>query len=230
MGPARDGRRPRPDAGVPDPPGGWDAALRMDGPADLTVFLAHVAAAYPVLGRPRPCGGSLARPSRMPRRTAATTSRSASGHPPIDGPGSIARRHRRHVRGLDDGRQATGLPGGLVVCLLRHDEDETNLAVARAAAAAAGPGVVGLDVAGDELRFPSNAPYRAPFAIAAAAGLGLTAHAAEAGPASAAREAASARRPRGSVTARPWRDDPAVARLGSRTWSRPSRSARRRTC
>ena len=37
-------------ARVPDPPGGWDRALRMDGPSDLTVYLAHVAAAYPVLG------------------------------------------------------------------------------------------------------------------------------------------------------------------------------------
>jgi adenosine deaminase len=92
--------------------------------------------------------------------------------------------------GLDEGRQATGLPVGLVVCLLRHNDDETNLAVAHAAAAAAGRGVVGLDVAGDELLFPSMAPYRDPYAVAAAAGLGLTAHAAEAGPAGSAVEAA----------------------------------------
>ena len=51
--------------------------------------------------------------------------------------------------------------------------------------------VVGLDVAGDELVYPSLVPYREPFRIAAAAGLGLTAHAAEAGPAAAVREAAS---------------------------------------
>ncbi len=37
--------------------------------------------------------------------------------------------------------------------------------------------------------YPSLAPYREPYAIAAAAGLGLTAHAAEAGPAAAAVEA-----------------------------------------
>ena len=36
--------------GVPAPAGGWDAALRMREPADLTVYLAPVAAAYPVLG------------------------------------------------------------------------------------------------------------------------------------------------------------------------------------
>ena len=34
-----------------DPPGGsWDEALVMRVPSDLTVFLAHVAAAYPLLG------------------------------------------------------------------------------------------------------------------------------------------------------------------------------------
>ena len=38
--------------GVPEPPGGWDDALQIRTPADLTVFLAHVAAAYPVLGSP----------------------------------------------------------------------------------------------------------------------------------------------------------------------------------
>ena len=83
------------------------------------------------------------------------------------------------------------MPVGLVVCLLRHLDAETNLEIARAAAAAAGKGVVGLDVAGDELLFPSNVPYREPYAIAAAAGLGLTAHAAEAAPAAAAVEAAT---------------------------------------
>ena len=176
--------------GVPDPPGGWDRALRMDGPSDLTVYLAHVAAAYPVLGS----DAALRRVAREAVEDAA-----ADGCDYLEmrfGPST----HRRPgfdldaviaatCAGLDDGRQATGLACGLVVCLLRHDADETNLAVARAAAAAAGQGVVGLDVAGDELRFPSNAPYQAPFSIAAAAGLGLTAHAAEAGPASAVIEA-----------------------------------------
>jgi adenosine deaminase len=178
------------DAGVPDPPGGWDRALRLDGPADLTVFLAHVAAAYPVLG-------SAPAMRRVAREAVEDAAADGCDYLEIRfGPST----HRRPgfdldaviaatCAGLADGRQATGLPCGLVVCLLRHDEDETNLAVARAAAASAGRGVVGLDVAGDELRFPSNAPYQAPFAIAAAAGLGLTAHAAEAGPASAVIEA-----------------------------------------
>jgi adenosine deaminase len=91
--------------------------------------------------------------------------------------------------GLAEGSRATGLPAGLVVCALRHLDEAANVAVARAAAEAAGRGVVGFDVAGDELLFPSLEPYREPFAIARAAGLGLTAHAAEAGPATAAVDA-----------------------------------------
>jgi adenosine deaminase len=93
--------------------------------------------------------------------------------------------------GLGEASRDTGLPTTLVVCLLRHSDRDTNLEVARAAAGLAGRGVSGLDVAGDELRFPALAPYVEPFRIAAAAGLGLTAHAAEAGPASAVREAAA---------------------------------------
>jgi adenosine deaminase len=178
------------DAGVPAPAGGWDRALRMDAPADLTAYLAHVAAAYPVLGSAE----GLRRVAREAVEDAA-----ADGCDYLEmrfGPST----HRRPgfdltaviaatCEGLAEGSAATGLASGLVVCLLRHDDDDTNLAVARAAAAAAGAGVVGLDVAGDELVFPSIAPYRAPFAVAAAAGLGLTAHAAEAGPAESVIEA-----------------------------------------
>src|SRR5215211_8943519 len=40
------------EMGVPTPAGGWEDALRMREPADLTVFLAHVAAAYPLLAAP----------------------------------------------------------------------------------------------------------------------------------------------------------------------------------
>lgn len=173
------------EAGVPTPDDGWDRALRMEAPADLTVFLAHVAAAYPVLGS----AAGLRRVAREAVEDAA-----ADGCDYLEmrfGPAT----HRRAgfdldavVRavcdGLAEGTASTGLPSGLVVALLRHDDDDTNLAVARAAVAAAGSGVVGLDVAGDERLYPSVAPYREPFRMAAAAGLGLTAHAAEAGPAS----------------------------------------------
>jgi adenosine deaminase len=177
-------------AGVPPPTGGWERALRMETPGDLTVYLGHVAAAYPVLGSAE----GLRRVAREAVEDAA-----ADGCDYVEmrfGPST----HRRPgfdldaviaatCAGLAEGSRASGLPSGLVVCLLRHDDDETNLAVATAAAAAAGAGVVGLDVAGDELVFPSIAPYRRPFAVAAAAGLGLTAHAAEAAPADSVIEA-----------------------------------------
>jgi adenosine deaminase len=88
-----------------------------------------------------------------------------------------------------DAARMTGMPAGLVVCALRHHDADTNREVARLAATFAGRGVVGFDVAGDELLVPSLEPMREPFAIAAAAGLGLTAHAAEAGPATAVRDA-----------------------------------------
>jgi adenosine deaminase len=176
--------------GVPEPAGGWDSALRMRQPADLTVFLAHVAAAYPLMGS----ADALRRIAREAVEDAA-----ADGSDFLEirfGPAT----HRRPdlpipavidavVEGLDDGRAQTGLPVSLVVCLLRHSDRETNLEVARSAAARAGRGVAGLDVAGDELRLPSLEPYVKPFRIAASMGLGLTAHAAEAGPPSAVRDA-----------------------------------------
>lgn len=177
--------------GVPEPAGGWDAALRMRTPADLTVFLGHVAAAYPVMG----FTDALRRIARE-----AVEDGAAAGEDFLEirfGPATHCRPDLPidavigAVRdGLAEGSRATGLPTGLVVCLLRHSDLTTNLEVARAAAAMAGDGVVGLDVAGDELRWPSNEPYVEPYRIAAAAGLGLTAHAAEASGAGAAREAA----------------------------------------
>lgn len=176
--------------GVPAPAGGWEDALRVREAADLTVFLAHVAAAYPVLGK----WEAMRRVAREAVEDAA-----ADGQDFLEirfGPSTHARPGfpisdviAAACEGLDDGRQATGLPVGLVVCLLRHLDEETNLAIARAAAAAAGQGVVGLDVAGDELLYPSLDRYRAAYRIAKAAGLGLTAHAAEAAPGAAAVEA-----------------------------------------
>ncbi|MFD7772695.1 hypothetical protein [Streptomyces sp. NPDC059753] len=61
--------------------------------------------------------------------------------------------------------------------------------MARGAARRAGDGVVGFDLAGDEALHPDVRAHAGAFALAGAAGLGLTCHAAEAGPASAAREA-----------------------------------------
>jgi adenosine deaminase len=178
------------DMGVPAPGGGWDAALRMRAPANLTVYLEHVAAAYPVLGSAE----AMRRVAREAVEDSAADGcdyleirfgPSTHARPGFDIPAVID----AACAGLAEGSRATGLPAGLVVCALRHLDEATNAAVARAAAGAAGRGVVGFDIAGDEMLFPSLEPYRESFAIAKAAGLGLTAHAAEAGPASAAREA-----------------------------------------
>ena len=175
---------------VPAPAGGWEDALLMREPADLTVFLRHVAAAYPVLAAP----DAMRRVAREAVEDAAADGcdfleirfgPSTHARPGFPIPDVIA----AACEGLADGAAATKLPVGLVVCLLRHLDDDTNLAVARAAADGAGSGVVGLDVAGAERLFPSLDRYREPYAIAAAAGLGLTAHAAEAAPGSAAIEA-----------------------------------------
>ena len=38
------------DLGVPAPAGGWPQAIRLEGPADLTVYLTKVAATYPLFG------------------------------------------------------------------------------------------------------------------------------------------------------------------------------------
>jgi len=178
------------EMGVPTPDGGWEHAFLVAEPGDLTVFLAHVAAAYPVLGSAE----AMRRVAREAVEDAAADGQdylelrfgpSTHARPGFGIPDVIA----AACAGLAEGSAATGTPSGLVVCMLRHLDEATNLEIARAAAAAAGRGVVGLDVAGDELLYPSLGPYREGYRVAAAAGLGLTAHAAEAGPAWAAREA-----------------------------------------
>jgi adenosine deaminase len=177
-------------AGVPEPVGGWEQAIRLTGPADLTVYLSKVAATYPFFRSPE----AARRISREAVEDAA-----ASGLDYLElrfGPAT----HADDLSGLEaviaavtegmrEGSASTGMPSGAVVAALRHHDPETNEAVARAAALFAGDGVVGFDLAGDELLFPSLEPHRRAFAIARAAELGITCHAAEAGPASAARDA-----------------------------------------
>ena len=174
--------------GAPEPPQGWAAALRLEQPGDLTAYLACVAASYPLLRDPEAV-----------RRIAyeAVVDAAADGQAHLElrfGPAT----HVSDEHGLDDviraaatgareGAAATGVPAGVVIAALRHHDAETNEAVARAAARAAGTGVTGFDLAGDESRWPAHAPFADAFRIAAAAGLGLTCHAAEAaGPAAVA--------------------------------------------
>jgi len=163
----------------------WERALELDAPADLTVYLAKVAASYPFFAEP----AALARITRE-----AVVDAAADGQDYLElrfGPTT-------HVRpgtdldavvaaacaGLAEGVAESGIRAGLVLAALRHEGGETARAVAEAAVRA--DGVVGFDLAGDELRFPELEPYAPAFGIAAAGGLGLTCHAAEAAPGAAA--------------------------------------------
>ncbi len=178
------------EAGVLEPDGGWERALELEGPADLTVYLAKVAASYPLLRSPH----ALERVAREAVEDAA-----ASGQDYLEvrfGPAThVDTEHGLDdaiaavARGLADGAATSGTAAGAVVAALRHHDADTNVRVAHAAARHAGSGVVGFDLAGDELRHPDIAPYASAFQVARAAGLGLTCHAAEAAPAAAVRDA-----------------------------------------
>jgi adenosine deaminase len=67
-----------------------------------------------------------------------------------------------------------------IVCAMRHHTPDENVALAREAGRFAGGGVVGFDLAGDEIRYPAG-PQRPAFEAARAASLRLTCHAGEAG-------------------------------------------------
>jgi adenosine deaminase len=97
---------------------------------------------------------------------------------------------RLHLRGgLDVERVIRSVLAGLdsgpivavaIVCAMRQHTPDENVALAREAGRFAGRGVVGFDLAGDEMRHPA-APQRPAFEAARAAGLHLTCHAGEAG-------------------------------------------------
>jgi adenosine deaminase len=78
------------------------------------------------------------------------------------------------------GLAAAPLQAVAIVCAMRQDSPEENVALAREAGRFAGRGVVGFDLAGDEVRYPA-APQRPAFEAARAAGLRLTCHSGEAG-------------------------------------------------
>jgi adenosine deaminase len=176
--------------GLPEPEGGWEQALRLDGPADLSVFLDKVAASYPFFGSVQGLGRIASE---------AVQDAAADGVDYLElrfGPSSHVRPGldfddviRAVCDGVREGTRLTGMPAGVVVAALRRYPTEVNIDVAKAAARFAGAGVVGFDLAGDELRYPELERHVEPFAIAGAAGLGLTCHAAEAAPAQAARDA-----------------------------------------
>jgi adenosine deaminase len=78
------------------------------------------------------------------------------------------------------GLSAAPLEAVAIVCAMRQDSPEDNVALAREAGRFAGRGVVGFDLAGDEVRYPA-ARQSPAFQAARAAGLFLTCHAGEAG-------------------------------------------------
>lgn len=176
--------------GLPAPADGWRAAMELGRPADLTAFLARVALAYPLLGSPAAL-----------ERTAyeAVLDAAADGCRYLElrfGPWTHATSDlgvvdivRAVCRGVEAGRSDTGIEAGVVTAVLRHHSREANQAVLDAAVACIDNGVVGFDLAGDELLYPDLEPYVALFGSAAAAGLGVTCHAAEAAPAESARTA-----------------------------------------
>jgi adenosine deaminase len=86
----------------------------------------------------------------------------------------------RVIRAVLTGLEAAPLRAVAIVCAMRQDSPEENVALAHEAGRFAGAGVVGFDLAGDEVRYPA-APQRSAFAAARAAGLHLTCHAGEAG-------------------------------------------------
>jgi len=97
---------------------------------------------------------------------------------------------RLHLRGVLNATRVfeavlAGLEGAplravAIVCAMRQDTVEDNVALAKEAGKFAGRGVVGFDLAGDEVRYPAP-PQRPAFEAARAAGLRLTCHAGEAG-------------------------------------------------
>ena len=78
------------------------------------------------------------------------------------------------------GLEAAPLQAVAIVCAMRHHSPEDNVELARQAGPFAGRGVVGFDLAGDEIRYPAS-PQQPAFDAARAAGLRLTCHAGEAG-------------------------------------------------
>ena len=86
----------------------------------------------------------------------------------------------RVIEAVLAGLEAGPVNAVAIVCAMRQDAPLDNVDLARIAGRFAGRGVVGFDLAGDELAYPAGIQDDA-FAAAKAAGLHLTCHAGEAG-------------------------------------------------
>jgi len=94
----------------------------------------------------------------------------------------------RVIAAVLSGLAAAPIKAVAIACAMRQDSPDDNVELARAAGGFAGRGLVGFDLAGDEVRFPA-ARQRPAFEAARAAGLRLTCHAGEAGEPSSVEEA-----------------------------------------
>ena len=86
----------------------------------------------------------------------------------------------RVIRAVLSGIDSGPIHAVAIVCAMRQHPVEDNVTLARAAGEFAGRGVVGFDLAGDEVRYPAS-PQKPAFEASRAAGLRLTCHAGEAG-------------------------------------------------
>jgi adenosine deaminase len=83
------------------------------------------------------------------------------------------------VRGARRGAEATGVTVRLIAVAIRNHDPALNASMARVAADFLGDGVTGFDCAGREHLAPDPLRFADSFAIARAAGLGITCHAGE---------------------------------------------------
>ena len=178
------------ELGLNAPAGGWEAAMRVTTAGDLPAFLECVSVVYPLLRS----ASALERVTAEAVADAAADGirfvelrvgpvTHASGEFPLEAALEAL------CMGLQRGIEETGIDAGLIAAILRHHPARTNERLAELAVRHRPDGVVGFDVAGDELNFPDLQTHARAFEIARAGGLGITAHAAEAASASAVREA-----------------------------------------
>ena len=83
------------------------------------------------------------------------------------------------LRGLEAGREATGVRFGLILCAMRHQDVQISLDVAELAVAFSTQGVVGFDIAGDENGHPPKKHLEA-FNFIRSRNFNITIHAGEA--------------------------------------------------
>ncbi|OUM97145.1 MAG: adenosine deaminase [Firmicutes bacterium ZCTH02-B6] len=83
------------------------------------------------------------------------------------------------LRGLARGQREFGVTTGLIACCMRHLPAQDNTAMVRAVEPLLGAGLVAIDLAGDEARFP-GVLHREPLQLAREMGFHVIVHAGEA--------------------------------------------------